>query len=43
MYQRPGRWENLSAQKGVTLDEMSFSGERELIESTSNRKTEDIK
>ncbi|KRY62225.1 hypothetical protein T4D_7626, partial [Trichinella pseudospiralis] len=38
-YQRPGRRETLRTQRGGTLDEMPNSGERELVESTSSRKT----
>jgi hypothetical protein len=36
MYQRPERWESL---REGTLDEMLNSGERELVESISSRKT----
>jgi len=40
MYQRPGRWDTLGTQReGGTLDEMSYSVERELVEHTSSRKT----
>ena len=35
MNQRPGRWETL---RGGTLEEMSYSGERVPVESTSRRK-----
>ena len=37
MYQRPGR--DAQDTKGGTLNEMPYSGERELVESTSDRKT----
>jgi hypothetical protein len=38
----PETWEGRDSQnsKGGTLDEMPYSGERELVESTSSRKTE---
>jgi hypothetical protein len=39
MHQRPGRGDSQDS-KGETLDKMSDSKERELVESTSSRKTE---
>jgi hypothetical protein len=41
LYNVPETWElrNSEDSKGETLNEMPYSGERELVESTSNRKT----
>ena len=39
MHQRPGKGETLRTQREGPLDVMSYSRERELLESTSSRKT----
>jgi hypothetical protein len=39
MHQSPGGWETLRTQRGGTLDEMPYIGERELTEPTSRRQT----
>lgn len=39
MYQRLGKKEALRIHREAGLDEMSYSGEKELIEPTTSRKT----